>query len=155
MGWNIDNYGPIYIPQKGKTIQLNLKTLPFYKRIIEEYEHNSLKIQGNEIIINGKVSSTYTFKQDYYWMMGDNRQNSLDARYWGYVPFDHVIGKPVFIWFSWDKNGSGINKVRWNRVFSVINGDGEPKSYLIHFLVLIALYSVGSRIIKKRKKEQV
>lgn len=155
LGWNIDNYGPIYIPQKGKTIQLNLKTLPFYKRIIEEYEHNSLKIQGNEIIINGKVSTTYTFKQDYYWMMGDNRQNSLDARYWGYVPFDHVIGKPVFIWFSWDKDGSGIHKVRWNRVFSVINGDGEPKSYLIHFLVLIALYSVGSRIIKKKKKEQV
>jgi signal peptidase I len=152
LGWNIDNFGPIYIPKKGATIKLDVKILPFYKRIIEEYEKNNLKIQGNNIVINGKVSTTYTFKQDYYWMMGDNRQNSLDARFWGYVPFDHVIGKPVFIWFSWDKNGSGINKVRWNRVFSVVNGKGEPKSYLIHFLVLLALYIGASKIIKKKKK---
>lgn len=152
LGWNIDNFGPIYIPQKGKTVKLDLKSLPFYKRIIEEYEKNTLKVHGNEIIINGKVSNTYTFKQDYYWMMGDNRQNSLDARFWGYVPFDHVIGKPVFIWFSWDKDGKGINKVRWNRVFSVVNGDGEPKSYLIHFLALIALYIISSKIIKKKRK---
>ena len=152
LGWNIDNFGPIYIPQKGKTVKLDLKSLPFYKRIIEEYEKNTLKVHGNEIIINGKVSNTYTFKQDYYWMMGDNRQNSLDARFWGYVPFDHVIGKPVFIWFSWDKDGKGINKIRWNRVFSVVNGDGEPKSYLIHFLALVALYIIGSKIIKKKRK---
>lgn len=152
LGWNIDNFGPIYIPQKGKTVKLDLKSLPFYKRIIEEYEKNTLKVHGNEIIINGKVSNSYTFKQDYYWMMGDNRQNSLDARFWGYVPFDHVIGKPVFIWFSWDKDGKGINKVRWNRVFSVVNGDGEPKSYLIHFLALVALYIIGSKIIKKKRK---
>jgi len=155
LGWNIDNFGPIYIPQKGKTIQLNLKTLPFYKRIIQEYEKNTLKVNGNEIVINGKVSKTYTFKQDYYWMMGDNRQNSLDARFWGYVPFDHVVGKPVFIWFSWDKDGKGFNKVRWNRVFSVVNGDGEPKSYLIHFLALIALYIIASKIIKKKRKAQL
>ncbi|MBS7253877.1 signal peptidase I [Flavobacterium branchiicola] len=153
LGWNVDNFGPIYIPKKGKTIQLNIKTLPFYKRIIEEYEHNSLKINGKEILINGKISNTYTFKQDYYWMMGDNRQNSLDARYWGYVPFDHIIGKPVFIWFSWEKNASGINKIRWNRVFSVINGNGEPKSYLIHFLIIIGLFTIGSKLMKKRKKE--
>ena len=152
LGWNIDNFGPIYIPQKGKTVKLDLKSLPFYKRIIEEYEKNTLKVHGNEIIINGKISNSYTFKQDYYWMMGDNRQNSLDARFWGYVPFDHVIGKPVFIWFSWDKDGKGINKVRWNRVFSVVNGDGEPKSYLIHFLALVALYIIGSKIIKKKRK---
>jgi len=153
LGWNIDNFGPIYIPQKGKTIKLDLKSLPFYKRIITEYEKNTLKIQGNQILINGKVTTTYTFKQDYYWMMGDNRQNSLDARFWGYVPFDHVVGKPVFIWFSWDKEGKGINKVRWNRVFSVVNGDGEPKSYLIHFLVLIGLYIAASKLIKKKKKQ--
>jgi signal peptidase I len=153
LGWNIDNFGPIYIPKKGTTIKLDLKTLPFYKRIIKEYEQNDLKIHGNAIVINGIVSTTYTFKQDYYWMMGDNRQNSLDARYWGYVPFDHVIGKPVFIWFSWDKDGSGFNKVRWNRVFSVVNGNGEPKSYLIHFLVLVALYMGAAKIIKKKKKE--
>lgn len=152
LGWNIDNFGPIYIPKKGATVKLDLKTLPFYKRIIQEYEKNTLKVNGQEIIINGKPSTTYTFKQDYYWMMGDNRQNSLDARYWGYVPFDHVIGKPVFIWFSWDKDGIGINKVRWNRVFSVVNGNSEPKSYLIHFLVLVGLYIIGKKIIEKRKK---
>jgi signal peptidase I len=150
LGWNVDNFGPIYIPKKGKTIKLDIKTLPFYKRIIEEYENNILKIHSNEIIINGKVSNTYTFKQDYYWMMGDNRQNSLDARFWGYVPFNHVVGKPVFIWFSWDKDGKGINKIRWNRVFSIVNGNGEPKSYLIHFLLLIILYIVASKILKKR-----
>jgi signal peptidase I len=151
LGWNIDNFGPIYIPKKGATIKLDLKILPFYKRIIEEYEQNTLKIHGNEILINGKVSTTYTFKQDYYWMMGDNRQNSLDARFWGYVPFNHVVGKPVFIWFSWDKDGKGINKVRWNRVFSVVNGNGEPKSYLIHFLLLIVLYIVANKILKKKR----
>lgn len=96
---------------------MDVNTLPFYKRIIEEYEHNSLKVHGSEIIINGKPTNHYTFKQDYYWMMGDNRQNSLDARFWGYVPFDHVIGKPVFIWFSWNKDAKGINKIRWNRIF--------------------------------------
>lgn len=150
LSWNVDNFGPIYIPKKGKTVKLDLKSLPFYKRIIQEYEHNNLKIQGNQIVINGKIATTYTFRQDYYWMMGDNRQNSLDARFWGYVPFDHVVGKPVFIWFSWDKQGKGFNKVRWNRVFSVVNGK-EPKSYLVHFLVLIVLYNVASKIIKKRR----
>jgi signal peptidase I len=153
LGWNIDNFGPIYIPKKGKTIKLDIKTLPFYKRIIQEYENNSLKVNGDEIVINGKISTSYIFKQDYYWMMGDNRQNSLDARFWGYVPFDHILGKPVFIWFSWDKDGSGLNKVRWNRVFSVVNGKGEPKSYLMHFLLLIVLYTIANKIIKKKKKE--
>lgn len=151
LGWNIDNYGPIYIPKQGKTINLNLENLPFYKRIIEEYEHNSLKIDGKTIIINGKPSNTYTFKQNYYWMMGDNRQNSLDARFWGYVPFDHVIGKPVFIWFSWETNGAGINKVRWNRVFSLVN-ENEPKSYLIHFALFVVLCSVVNKFMKNRKK---
>ncbi|MBB4802618.1 signal peptidase I [Flavobacterium nitrogenifigens] len=149
--WNIDNFGPIYIPQKGKTVKLDVNTLPFYKRIIEEYEHNSLKVHGSEIIINGKPTNHYTFKQDYYWMMGDNRQNSLDARFWGYVPFDHVIGKPVFIWFSWNKDAKGINKIRWNRIFSVV-GEGEPKSYLIHFLVVLGLFVIGNKIVKNRKK---
>ncbi len=154
LGWNIDNFGPIYIPKKGSTVKLNIETLPFYKRIIEEYEHNDLKIHGNDILINGKVSNSYTFKQDYYWMMGDNRQNSLDARFWGYVPFDHVIGKPVFIWFSWDKDGKGFNKVRWNRVFSFVNGDGEPKSYLIPFLIFAFICTVLNKIIKRKKNNR-
>jgi signal peptidase I len=152
LGWNIDNFGPIYIPKKGATIKLDIKSLPFYKRIIKEYEGNNLKVNGNEILINGKVSNTYTFKQDYYWMMGDNRQNSLDARFWGYVPFDHVIGKPVFIWFSWNKDGKGFNKVRWNRVFSFVNGNNEPKSYLIHFLALIIICTLINKLIKSKKK---
>lgn len=152
LGWNIDNFGPIYIPKKGETIKLDIKSLPFYKRIIEEYEHNNLKVHGSKIIINQKLSTTYTFKQDYYWMMGDNRQNSLDARFWGYVPYDHIIGKPVFIWFSWNKDGKGINKVRWNRVFSVVNGKGEPKSYLAHFVILIVICTATNKILKKKKK---
>lgn len=153
LGWNVDNFGPIYIPKKGATIRLDLKTLPFYKRIIQEYEKNSLEVKGQQLIINGKVSTSYTFKQDYYWMMGDNRQNSLDARFWGYVPFDHVIGKPVFIWFSWDKDAKGIKKVRWNRIFSVVNGNSEPKSYLIHFIVIVFCYIVGKKIMTKKAKE--
>ncbi|MDQ6530679.1 signal peptidase I [Flavobacterium sp. LHD-85] len=153
LGWNIDNFGPIYIPKKGATIKLDFKSLPFYKRIIEEYEHNTLKINDNNILINGKISDTYTFKQDYYWMMGDNRHNSLDARFWGYVPFDHVVGKPVFIWLSLEKDGKGFNKIRWNRVFSFVNGDDKPKSCLIHFLIL-AIIGVGiNKLIRNRRKE--
>jgi signal peptidase I len=150
--WSIDNYGPIYIPEAGKTVELNLKTLPFYKRIIEVYEHNNLTINGNEIFINGKLANTYTFKQNYYWMMGDNRDNSEDARFWGYVPFDHVVGKPVFIWFSWDSNGKSLaEKVRWNRVFTTVGGSGEPVSYLYPFLGVLALW-FGFSYYRKRKK---
>ncbi len=151
LGWNIDNFGPIYIPKKDKTIKLDKNTLPFYKRIIQEYEKNTLQVNGDKIIINGQQVTSYTFKQDYYWMMGDNRQNSLDARFWGYVPFDHIVGKPVFIWFSWDKDGKGLQKVRWNRVFSFVNENGEPKSYLIHFLIALAAFFVGDYFWKKRK----
>jgi signal peptidase I len=154
LGWNIDNFGPIYIPKKGVTVKLDKKTLPFYKRIIQEYEKNILQINGNTIVINGKPVSSYTFKQDYYWMMGDNRQNSIDARFWGYVPFDHVVGKPVFIWFSWDKDGKGIQKIRWNRVFSFVNENGAPKSYLVHSLIAFAAFFVGDYFWKKRKERK-
>ncbi|TCI84432.1 signal peptidase I [Tenacibaculum sp. M341] len=123
--WSQDNFGPIYIPKKGATVELNESSIPFYKRIIQEYEKNDLAYVGNDIYINGKKTNTYTFKQDYYWMMGDNRQTSLDARAWGYVPFDHVIGTPVMIWFSYD-NVEG--KVRWDRIFTTVN-NGETKSY--------------------------
>lgn len=152
--WTIDNYGPIYIPQAGKTVDLNSKSLPFYKRIIEVYENNNLNINGDEIFINGKLATTYTFKQDYYWMMGDNRHNSEDARYWGYVPFDHVVGKPVFIWFSWDTNGEGIaNKIRWDRLFTTVHGDGKPVSYFYYFLGALALW-FGYSTFRKRKNEE-
>lgn len=152
--WSIDNYGPIYIPEAGKTVDLNAKSLPFYKRIIEVYENNNLTTSGDEIFINGKLATSYTFKQDYYWMMGDNRHNSEDARYWGYVPFDHVVGKPVFIWFSWDTNGEGIaNKIRWERVFTTVHGSGKPVSYLYYFLGALALWYAFSFFRKRKKAE--
>ncbi|MDV7185684.1 signal peptidase I [Lutibacter sp. TH_r2] len=152
--WSEDNYGPIYIPEEGKTVEINSQTLPFYKRIIEDYEHNNLMVNGNEIYINGELATTYTFKQNYYWLMGDNRQNSEDARFWGYVPFDHVVGKPVFIWMSWDSNAEGIqNKIRWERVFTTVHGDGEPVSYLYHFLGALALWFGYSSYRKRKKKE--
>jgi signal peptidase I len=150
--WNSDNFGPIYIPKAGVTVKLDTKSLPFYKIIISEYEKNKLKVIGNDIFINNKKATTYTFKQNYYWMMGDNRNNSLDARYFGYTPEDHIVGKPVFIWMSWDTNGKGINKIRWERLFTTVGGDGQPQSYFKFFLGLLALYFVGDYFWKKRKK---
>ena len=147
---NRDNFGPIFIPKKGATVELNQESLPYYKKIIEEYEKNDLQQNGDQIILNGQSVSEYTFKQDYYWMMGDNRHNSEDSRYWGYVPFDHVVGKPVFIWFSWNSDGKGLGKVRWERLFTTVGGSGEPVSYFYYFLGILALY-YGYSVYKKRK----
>lgn len=154
--WNRDNFGPIYIPQKGKTIALNLETLPFYKTIITDYEKKDLKVNGNEIRINGKVATTYTFDQNYYWMMGDNRHNSEDSRYWGYVPENHIVGKPIFIWMSIDGiNGPKSNwKVRWDRVFTTVSGEGQPQSYFKYFLIALAAFFVGEYFWKKRKAKK-
>lgn len=153
--WNVDNFGPIYIPKKGATVALNRQTLPFYKKIINEYEGNDLKVNGNEIRINGQVATSYTFKQDYYWMMGDNRQNSLDARYFGYTPADHIVGKPIFIWMSWDSNAKGImNKVRWDRLFTTVSGEGQPQSYFKYFLILLAAYFAFDYFRGKKKKKE-
>jgi signal peptidase I len=150
--WNGDNFGPIYIPQAGKTVPLDLKTLPLYKVIISEFEGNNLKVVGNDIFINDKKASTYTFKKDYYWMMGDNRHNSLDARYFGFTPDDHIVGKPIFIWMSWDSNGKGImNKIRWERLFTTVSGEGQPQSFFKYFLFLLVAYFVAEYFWKKRK----
>jgi signal peptidase I len=146
--WTVDNYGPITIPEEGKTVQLNQQNLPLYKRIIETYEGNTLETNGNSIKINGQVTNSYTFKQNYYWMMGDNRHRSEDSRYWGFVPEDHIVGKPVFIWMSWDTNGKGLGKIRWERLFTTVGGDGQPQSYFQFFL--IALVAFGKK--EKRKK---
>jgi signal peptidase I len=150
--WNNDFFGPVYIPEAGKTIDLNLDVLPLYKRVITEYENNDLRIDGGQIYINDELANSYTFKQDYYWMMGDNRHNSLDARAWGFTPFDHVVGKPVFIWMSWDTNGEGFNKIRWDRVFTTVHGSGKRVSYFIPFvIVLLGWYGVN-KWRKRRKK---
>jgi signal peptidase I len=138
--WNKDNYGPVYIPEAGKTIELTAENIPFYKRIISEYEGNDLKVTGADIRINGKIAKSYTFKQDYYWMMGDNRHNSEDSRYWGYVPENHIVGKPVLIWLSLDSNESGLNKIRWERMFTTVGGEGQPYSYFKFFLIAVAAY---------------
>ena len=114
---SVDDFGPIWIPKKGATVSLTTKNIALYKRIISVYEENDLKIAGGKIMINGKEASEYTFKQDYYWMMGDNRHNSEDSRVWGFVPFDHVVGKPLFIWFS-TKEGSMFKGINWDRIFT-------------------------------------
>lgn len=119
-GWNVDNFGPIWIPKAGTTIQLTVDNLPLYARIIGYYEGNELKVEDGIIYINGQKVDSYTFAMNYYWMMGDNRHNSADSRYWGYVPEDHVVGKASFIWLSLDKDKSFLSKIRWNRVFTVV-----------------------------------
>ena len=119
--WNRDNFGPLVIPKKGMTVDLNLKTLPLYQRAIHAYEGNDLKVKDGVIYINGEIAEQYTFKMDYFWMMGDNRHRSADSRYWGYVPEDHIVGKASFIWLSLDKDKSSVNKIRWNRIFKWIH----------------------------------
>ena len=116
-GWTRDNYGPIWIPKKGETIQLTLKNIALYERPIRVYEHNQLDVRNGRIYINGREAHSYTFKMDYYWMMGDNRHNSADSRYWGFVPEDHIVGKPIFIWWSSDPDRRGFSGIRWNRLF--------------------------------------
>ena len=116
--WTRDNYGPIWMPKRGSKILLNAYNLPIYARIITNYEKNKLEVKGSVIYINGKPSTTYQFKMDYYWMMGDNRHNSADSRYWGFVPEDHIVGRPVVVWLSLDKDkGWFEGKIRWNRFF--------------------------------------
>lgn len=151
--WSVDDLGPIYIPQAGKTVELNSESLPFYKAIISDYEKNDLKVIGGKIIINGKEAHSYTFKQDYYWMMGDNRHNSEDSRYWGFVPADHIVGKPVFIWLSIDSDAKGLDKIRWNRLFTTVSGEGEPVSYFKYFLILVVAWYGYSYFRNKKKAE--
>ncbi|MBO7302473.1 MAG: signal peptidase I [Bacteroidaceae bacterium] len=120
-GWTVDNYGPVWIPKRGESIKLTPENVAIYERPIVAYEGNSLEVKDGKIFINGKECDSYTFKMDYYWMMGDNRHNSADSRCWGFVPEDHIVGKPLFIWLSLDKDRNWFDgKVRWGRLFRCV-----------------------------------
>jgi len=152
--WSMDNFGPLYIPKKGDKVTLDRKNYLLYKKLLEEYEtgqpltENKVEWKDGSVYINGEPVKEYTFQQDYYWMMGDNRNYSEDSRIWGFVPWTHIVGKPVFIWMSWDKNEK---RIRWDRVFTTVQGKGERKSYLIHFIVL-SLLLYGAYKYRKKKK---
>jgi len=154
--WNRDNLGPIHIPAKGDVVQLNSETLPMYKGIISDYEHNTLEVKNGTILINNQPATTYTIQQDYYYMMGDNRHNSEDSRYWGFVPADHIVGKPVFIWMSLDPNvpfGKLFDKIRWERLFTTVHGTGKPHSFFIYFAIAMIGWGIYS-FIKGRKAKK-
>ena len=120
-GWTRDNYGPIWIPKKGESIDLNMDNIAIYERPIRVYEGNDLVVKNGQIYINGQHATSYTFKMDYYWMQGDNRHNSADSRYWGFVPEDHIVGKPIFIWWSSDPDRHGFSGIRWSRLFNIVD----------------------------------
>lgn len=144
--WNRDNFGPLDVPREGATVSLTLENLRMYERIIRDFEHNTLEIKNNQIVINGQPSNTYTFKQDYYFMMGDNRHNSLDSRFWGFVPHDHVVGKAVFIWMSKGDNRP-FPGIRYERLFSFITSEGVSKSYFFWIMIplLIGIFAWNNR----------
>ena len=119
--WSVDQFGPIWIPKKGVTVALTVENLPFFDRVIEAYEGNTLSVKDGSIFINGEIATEYTFQMDYYFMMGDNRHRSADSRFWGLVPEDHVIGKPKFIWLSTEKEQSFPKSIRWNRFFKIVD----------------------------------
>ncbi len=153
--WSMDNFGPITIPAAGQTIQLTQDNIAVYKRVITTYEKNTLTFKGREFMINGKATTTYTFKQNYYWMMGDNRHRSEDSRFWGFVPEDHIVGKPVFIWLSIDPNvpwSNILHKFRWERMFTVVAGDGKPFSFFFVFLGVVAIYLGITTYLKSKRK---
>ncbi|MEM9681265.1 MAG: signal peptidase I [Bacteroidota bacterium] len=151
--WNSDFFGPLYIPKAGTSIDINVENYVLYKRVISEYEGHKIVAKGNQVFIDDQLATSYTFEKDYYWMMGDNRHNSIDSRAWGFVPFDHVIGKPVFIWMSIDGINDGLSnwRPRWNRIFTTVSGSGERVSYFIPFVLLILGWVFFSRWRKKKK----
>jgi signal peptidase I len=152
--WNVDQMGPFTIPFKGFEIELTPSNVDLYREVITEYEGHELSLNGTQVFIDGAAVATYRFEKDYYWMMGDNRHNSEDSRYWGFVPKDHILGKPIFIWMSIDGINDGISnwKIRWDRVFTTVDGTGVPRSYFKYFLALLVL-GYGIDYLRKRKKK--
>ena len=153
--WNEDNFGPIVIPKKGMKVELNRKNISLYKKIISEYEGNKLEINPSQIKVNNIDVEQYTFKKDYYWMMGDNRHKSEDSRFWGFVPDDHIVGKPIFIWFSIKGINDGLKnwKIRWDRVFTTVDGSGERHSYFPYFAGFVILWQ--GFVFYRRKKNKL
>ncbi len=151
--WNEDNFGPIVLPKAGVTVNLTSANIALYKKIIRDYENKDLVIKNNQFAIDGKTATSYTFEKDYFWMMGDNRHRSEDSRFWGFVPDDHIVGKPIFIWMSIDGINDGLRnmKVRWERVFTTVGGSGEPVSYRWHFVAFLVVWQ-GFTWYRKRKK---
>jgi signal peptidase I len=155
-----DNFKPFLIPKEGMTTPITFQNIDFYKRIIEVYEgyemgiSNTLDIRGNNIYLNGKLFTEYTFLQNYYWLMGDNRHNSEDSRIWGYVPETHVVGKPVFIWMSLDQTKPFFQMIRSERLFTTVNGSGQPRSYFVYFVVILIAYFVIRKVMKNRKAKK-
>jgi signal peptidase I len=147
--WNRDNYGPLTIPKKGMTVALTPESIAPIERIIRVYEENTLEFKDGKFLLNGQPATSYTFKQDYYFMMGDNRHNSLDSRYWGFVPADHIVGKPVFVWFS-KGDASGL---RPDRMMTFVSPHGLSKSYL-WYVILGIVAIVGFNTYRNRKKEK-
>ena len=152
--WSEDNFGPILIPKKGMKVKLTVKNIFLYKKIIKDYEKNILSQVDNAFYINGIKSDTYTFKKDYYWMMGDNRHKSEDSRFWGFVPDDHIVGKPVLIWFSIKGINDGIKnwKIRWSRLMTTVKGEGKPISFFPYFILSIILWQIIVFVNKKKIK---
>ena len=152
--WSEDNFGPILIPEKGMKVKLTVENIFLYKKIIKDYENNILSQIDNAFYINGTKSDTYTFKKDYYWMMGDNRHKSEDSRFWGFVPDDHIVGKPVLIWFSIKGINDGIKnwKIRWSRLMTTVKGEGKPISFFPYFILSIILWQIIVFVKKKKIK---
>ena len=153
--WNEDNFGPIVLPKAGTSVNLTLQNLPLYKKIIREYEKNLLEVKEGAIFINGKETTRYNFQQDYYWMMGDNRHRSEDSRYWGFVPEDHIVGKPVLIWFSIDGINDGIRNwsIRWDRVITTVKGEGKAFAFGPFVFGIILIWQIVAFILRRKKAQ--
>ena len=153
--WNEDNFGPIVLPKAGTSVALTLENLPLYKKIIREYEKNLLEVKDGAIFINGKETTRYSFQQDYYWMMGDNRHRSEDSRYWGFVPEDHIVGKPVLIWFSIEGINDGIRNwsIRWDRVMTTVKGEGKAFAFGPYVFGIILIWQIIAFILRRKKAQ--
>ena len=153
--WNEDNFGPIVLPKAGTSVALTLENLPLYKKIIREYEKNLLEVKDEAIFINGKETTQYSFQQDYYWMMGDNRHRSEDSRYWGFVPEDHIVGKPVLIWFSIEGINDGIRNwsIRWDRVMTTVKGEGKAFAFGPYVFGIILIWQFIAFILRRKKAQ--